>query len=115
MQMNKRQEFARKYHALFSDPKSCDRDVDTRFAEECGALGFEMDCGKLFIEKYSEEAFYQSGELRKVIDQISDPDLLGSAIISRWRYIIHWTRDSLLDDENRLWFVTAFGRLRDIV
>ena len=115
MQMNKRQEFARKYYTLYSDPKSCDRDVDTRFAEECDAIGFEMDCGKLFIEKYSEVAFYQTSEILKIIDQISDPDLLGSAIFSRWRYITHWTRDSLLDKENRPWFVTAFGRLRDIV
>ena len=113
--MNKRLEFARKYYTLYSISKSCERDVGTRFAEECASFGFEMDCGKRFIETFSEEAFYQSGELKKVIDQITDPALLGSAILSRWRYITHWTRDSLLEDENRSWFVTAFGRLREIV
>jgi hypothetical protein len=34
MQMNKRQEFARKYHTLYLNSESCERDVGTRFAEK---------------------------------------------------------------------------------
>lgn len=57
-------------------------------------------------------AFYKNDELDKVIDDIDDVAFLGSAIFSHWRYVTHWAHySSLLDEEHRPWFITAFGRL----
>lgn len=116
--MDKRKDilrFAEKYQKLYADLKTDERELDIRFAKECIALGFEMDCGKEFIDKFSQEAFDQSEELVKIISQVDNYKLLGSAILSKWRFITHWTRSSLLEEDNRRWFVTAFGRMSALV
>ncbi len=85
---------------------------NSQFAEECFAFGFEMDCGKEFEAAFPEtNAFNNYRNLERVIGNVSDIGLIGSAIISKWRYITHWSREDLLSEENRLWFVTAFSRL----
>lgn len=104
-------EFADYYFSLYSDPQTQERQVDEDFAERCFALGFEMDCGKSFCEKYAQ-AFNDYHELDKIIEEINDPKFLGSAIFSQWRYITHWSYGaSLLEDEYRKWFIIAFKRL----
>lgn len=106
--------FAYQYFNLYRDPKVQERHVDEGFADKCFALGFEMDCGKSFCEKYPK-AFHDYEELNKIIEEIDDPKFLGTAIFSQWRYITHWSDgSSLLDDEHRKWFIIAFGRLVSI-
>lgn len=63
--------------------------VDHWMADDCAALGFEMDCGRAFSEKY-EQAANNYEALEKIIDKVKDISLLGSAIYSRWRYFNHW-------------------------
>lgn len=104
--------FAVKYHSLYVNPQTTERDVEEGFADQCFSFGFEMDCGNRFIETFSSNAFYKNEVLDKVIDDIDDIQLLGSAIFSQWRYVTHWADYSnLLDEEHRPWFITAFGRL----
>lgn len=81
-------------------------------ADDCAALGFRMDCGHAFSEKYGNAAS-KSDELDKIIDDVTDIDLLGSAIYSQWRYFNHWAYDaaSILEPENRSWFILALSRL----
>lgn len=45
--------------------------VDHYMADDCAALGFEMDCGHAFSEKYGT-ASSDSTELNKVIDNVND-------------------------------------------
>ena len=47
---------------------------------------------------------------------LTDIDLLGSAIFSKWRYYTHWDYDmnAILSDEAREWFITAFARLEEL-
>lgn len=105
-------DFAVKYHSLYVNPQTTEREVEEGFADECFSFGFEMDCGNKFIETFSSDAFYKNNELDKVIDSIDDVALLGSAIFSHWRYVTHWADySSTLDEEHRPWFITAFGRL----
>ncbi|MDO5392958.1 MAG: hypothetical protein Q4F24_17995 [Eubacteriales bacterium] len=86
--------------------------VDHYMADDCEALGFQMDCGHAFTEKYGSAASNYEA-LDKIIDDVTDMELLGSAIYSRWRYFNHWAYDaaSILAFENRSWFILALSRL----
>jgi len=83
------------------------------FGDECFALGFEMDCGNAFEAAFPDaNAFNDYKALDKIIEQVQDVSLLGSAIFSKWRYITHWSfGEPLLSAQNRPWFILAFGRL----
>lgn len=107
-------EFAVKYLTLYTDAKTEERDLCAAFPDECEALGFEMDNGISFIEQYSADAFEHAKDLLAVIESIKDVDLLGSAVYSRWNMITHGSNSSLLDIENRAWFVLAFLRLKQL-
>lgn len=86
--------------------------VDHYMADDCAALGFQMDCGHAFSEKYGSAARKYS-ELDKIIDDVTDINLLGSAIYSQWRYFNHWAFNaaSILEPQNRSWFILALSRL----
>lgn len=86
--------------------------VDHFMADDCAALGFEMDCGHAFSEKYGQ-AVSNHEALDRIIDDITDIPLLGSAIYSRWRYFNHWayTGEEILEPKNRAWFILALSRL----
>ncbi len=86
--------------------------VDHYMADDCDALGFEMDCGHAFSEKYGNAANNYEA-LDRIIDDVTDIPLLGSAIYSQWRYFNHWayTGAEILEPENRAWFILALSRL----
>lgn len=106
-------EFAVKWIDKFRDQKiNYIELVDRYMADDCEAIGFKMDCGHAFENVYGA-AVYNSDELDKVIDDITDIPLLGSAIYSRWRYFNHWayTGAEILEPKNRAWFILALSRL----
>lgn len=111
--MRQLHEFAVKWYDKF-----CDQNinyielVDRYLADDCTALGFEMDCGQAFFEKYGQAANNHEA-LEKIIDEVTDIPLLGSAIYSRWRYFNHWAYSGaeILEPSNRAWFVLAFRRM----
>lgn len=107
-------EFATRYLDIFRNPSSTDQQVVEGFADECFSLGFKMDCGESFCEKYNK-AFNDAEELDKIINEIDDPQFLGTAIFSQWRYITHWSYNAHpLDKQYRPWFIIAFSRLATI-
>jgi len=58
------------------------------FGDECFALGFEMDCGNAFEDAFPDtNAFNDYNALDKIIEQVLDASILGSAIFSKRRYI----------------------------
>lgn len=89
--------------------------VNHYMADDCAALGFEMDCGNAFFEKYGN-AINSYEALDKIIDDVNDISLLGSAIYSRWRYFNHWayTGEEILKWKNREWFILALSRLASL-
>ena len=106
-------DFAAKWYEKFHDPNiDCHDLLDHFMADDCDALGFKMDCGKAFAEKYGE-AVYDSDALSKIIDDVTDIPPLGSAIYARWRYFSHWAYmpEEILEPENRWWFILALNRL----
>lgn len=103
--------FAKKWLGKYSNMDTLSSEVEEGFADECLELEFKIDSGKAFEEEYPD-ALQDYHKLDTIIAQVSDIQLLGSAIFSKWRYITHWDdTGELLSDENRKWFITALGRL----
>lgn len=86
--------------------------VDHYMADDCEALGFVMDCGNAFAKRYGD-AVSNVTALDKIIDEVKDISLLGSAIYSRWRYFNHWaySAEEVLEPQNRTWFILALSRM----
>lgn len=108
--------FAQKWLGKFGDQNiNYVELVDHFIADDCEDLGFKMDCGNGFEEKYGE-AVSDNDVLVKVIASVTDILLLGSAIYSRWRYFNHWAYDAaeILEPNSRAWFVTALSRLKEL-
>ena len=83
---NPAKEFALKWIEKFQNPNINYLElVDGFLADDCAALGFQMDCGHAFESEYGA-ASYDPVMLKRVINSVSDIQLLGSAIYSRWRY-----------------------------
>jgi hypothetical protein len=109
-------EFAQKYLDFFERTAVDDRAMysffdDSAFPDECWSLGFEMDCGHSFIETCGEDAWRSVDGLRRIVDNINDVNLLGSAIFSQWRYFNHWAGCGP-SEEDREWFIVIFRRLK---
>ena len=109
-------EFTQKWLGKFQDPDICYIElVEHYLADDCKKLGFEMDCGHAFQERYGV-ALNNARALLEIIDKIDDKKLLGSAIFSQWRYFNHWAYNGaeILNPENRKWFVIALTRLEQL-
>ena len=105
--------FAEKWLTKFRNETSMGFDLADHFlADDCQALGFQMDCGHTFAEKY-DCADHCWEDLAGVIDQVDDIELLGSAIYSQWSYFNHQAGpgERITEDANRKWFIIAFDRL----
>ena len=108
--------FAQKWLEKFQAPNICYIElVEHYFADDCQALGFEMDCGHAFQKRYGS-AFSNLDDLLKIINEIEDAQLLGSAIFSQWRYFNHWAYSGaeILEPKNREWFIIALKRLEEL-
>lgn len=111
--MNQIHDFAVKWIDKFRDQKINEGElVDHYMADDCAALGFEMDCGHVFERAYGK-AVNNYEELDHIIDDVTDIPLLGSAIYSRWRYFNHYAfaGEDILEFRNRSWFILALSRL----
>ena len=106
-------DFAIKWFDRFHDRKTTYKEVIEQEMEyECRSLDFYMDSGKALSEKYAE-AMNNSISLNEIIDDITDMDILGSAIYSKlyyFKYTENKAKD-ILNPYNRAWFLLALGRL----
>lgn len=112
-EMKQIHDFAVKWYDKFRDQNiNYTELVDHWMADDCTALGFEMDCGHAFSERYGQAANNHEA-LDRIIDDVTDIPLLGSAIYSQWRYFNHWAYDgaAILEPQNRAWFILALSRL----
>lgn len=82
--------FAIRWFEKYRDSSTKEYEVEEGFGDECFALGLDMDCGKAFEAEFPDTiAFNDYEALDKIIEQVKDSSLLGSAIFSKWRYITH--------------------------
>ena len=109
-------EFAVKWFSKFRDKNTNYIElVDHYMADDCESLGFVMDCGHAFVEKYGNAAS-NSEALECIISQVTDISLLGSVIYSQWRYFNHWaySGEEILEPKNREWFLIALSHLGEL-
>lgn len=83
----------------------------TAWAERFWGLGFNMDCGHSYEERYGL-ALRDVRGLRRGLIHIDDLQVLGDACFSQCRYITHWAMDSC--DERVEWLEVALTRLEEL-
>ena len=83
------------------------------FAQDCRALGFEMDCGHSFTEAYGQEAWQNAQFIKDNIEKIKDINIIGSGLFSKWRYYNHWSYSHANDDVIE-WFLVLLRRLKEL-
>lgn|GEM_PF-694746 len=108
--------FSKKWIAKFRNPEVGYIElVDHFMADECDELGFAMDTGDAFAAKYGK-AVHDPALLKRIITEVDDMALLGSAIYSRWRYFNHWSYSgaAILRPENKEWFIVALSRMEEL-
>lgn len=80
--------------------------VEAEMGNDCAALGFVLDGGHNAEEKYPG-IMGDHNQLQEIIDSVSAPALLGSAIYSKWRFYQHWA----CSPWDTRWFLIALKRL----
>ena len=77
------------------------------------SLGFEMDSGRSYCERFGETHLPDIGELQHHLPEM-DIQLLGNLIFSQWRRWNHWSDYEGMKEEDFQWFVIAFERLDEL-
>lgn len=108
--------FAVRFYDMFNDPRVDYLTLENDLGKECDNLGFEMDVGESFIDRYSKDAFHKADTLERIINDVDSIEILGNGIYSKWRYITHWAgvTVSLLSEENKKWFLIALNKLAQL-
>lgn len=106
-------DFALKWYNKFCDFNTDFVEImNQSLADECDALGFVMDNGCAFSKEVGN-ALNDYETLEKVIDDVTDISLLGSAIYSKWNAFHQSgnTKDEIASFHHRMWFILTFQRL----
>ena len=107
-------EFANYWQRKFLSEQLSDYEFEEFFGNECGNIGFQMDCGKEFINLYPDCFNIPNDRINSVITTIRDVELLGSALYSQWRYLTHWAGRYSLDQDTCHWFSVILGRIKEL-
>lgn len=83
----------------------------TDWADMFKRLGFEMDCGRSYEERFGLHLNDVDG-LKREIERIDDVHVLGNAVFSQCRYITHWAMGGCEDE--RVWLLIALKRLEEL-
>lgn len=107
--------FAIKWIRIFQNPMTTENEVNDAFPGDCFSLGFELKVEEL-ISGYliRKESLKDYIILYETIRGISDPSAIGTIVFSMWKYLSQWPGAALLEPANRVWFLTALGRLEEI-
>ncbi len=115
MNNEKLHSFAIYWKQKWLDLSTTDIELENNFGEACRSLEIKMDCGKAIEDAYPNiMPLYNLSDFKQIVDEISDVDILTSAIYSKWRGVTHWSQTSLTSHDNRRWFVWAFTRLEKL-
>lgn len=85
---------------------------EDEFGRDCAGLGFVMDGGNGFREKYHTMPS-EPEDLQAVIDNVDDLEVLGSLVYSYWRYLTHWCM-AFNVEQSVEWFDIAFWRMAEL-
>lgn len=109
--------FALLWIKKFEDEKTTGKELagNASFGYECMSFGFDIAKASMFYEKYGIEGS-NDRELKKVITKVNDIDLLGSVILTNWRYYNHWAWDveEITRPDARNWFIVTLNKLAEL-
>ena len=72
-----------------------------------------MDCAHSITDAYGEEVWASEKGLSMVIDKMNDLRIMGSALVSKWRYWSHWSWDRATE-EDKQWFLMLLRRMQEL-
>jgi hypothetical protein len=106
-------EFATYWLAEYFNAKTTEIKIGTAFAEMCLSLGFQTYDRRSFEKVFPDpDAFNDDRSLSKMVGQMNDAELLGSAIFSKWRQTVHeLSLENTFSLERQSWFVIALSRM----
>ncbi len=108
--------FAIKWLNLFLDEKTELKTlVGAPLPAACRAMGFIMDMGHSFADKYKPTG-WSIDDLYNVLNEVTDISVLGNGLYSLWRYYNHWAYSGkeILVPSNRGWFILALLRMGEL-
>ena len=87
-------EFAEKYKKIFLDPESTMESIEASgFPQECYQMNFGDDGGRKFIVATPDsDAFNDVMELERVIDEVDNYMVIGSALSGKWQLLDELTQ-----------------------
>lgn len=112
--------FAQTMLYKYQNRNAKERDVHCEmFYYTCFAYGFTTDLqelGNSYRETFGSDdlAKLKARAFSRIAFKIKDVDMLGSVIFAKYRWITHWSSQSLLSEDNRAWFIAAFERLIEL-
>lgn len=95
--------FAKKWLKELSGNPQIDNAFEDAFGNECAGLGFQMDSGEEFTRQYPECGPAHNNVTEQTVENITDIDLLGSAVYSFWRFKTHWDYSYHLSPDDCSW------------
>ena len=109
-------EYIREFSDKLNDMSVPDIQIvdDPTIGDKFRELGFVMDAGESFKQKYGGKAFNKYEILESIISSVDCIDILGSAIYSKWRYYNHWASSSIREVESMRWFNVALKRMIEL-
>ncbi len=112
IEMNKIHDFAVKWLNKFKDKSISYKELTSHhMGEECSELGFQVYCGHILTEKYGN--INDPKIFKEILKDITDINLLGSTIYSKWNYFYTWAYNAaeILEEKNHKWFILALEHL----
>lgn len=103
-------EFAEKYKKIFLDPESTMESIEASgFPQECYQMNFGDDGGRKFIVATPDsDAFNDVMELERVIDEVDNYMVIGSALSGKWQLLDELTQ------MDKMWFALMLNRLMEL-
>lgn len=97
----------------FSDENICSNQLadDMNFPERCRSFGWNVDNGESFKKQYPCNSY---DETLAYLPKVTEVNILGNLIFSRWRYYNHWAYPPEDITDSREWFISALTRLKEI-
>ena len=94
---------------FYNQQIDCSELHSNQLAIDCEKLGFNLDDGHRFVERYGKAA-YDYEALESIFDKVEDILLLGSAIYLNRQFCVY-NELAMTSLSNRSWFLIAFQRL----
>lgn len=105
-------QFAKKFLEKFQSENIISKELSAQFIDECECLGFKINDKRYFKEFFTDLAVFDKYEiLDKEIDLLSNINVIGTMILTKYNEICEPNRPVSLTIQEKTWFIIAFLRL----